>query len=453
MLIQGTTFTYFRTSSWLLTDVVFTSLISLSTLAFTVRIVWARYSARWLAVGYGALALACLAKSPLLAPFFVGATVLVFLVLQYGLRRIGSELRQLQIPIGLAAVLAVVLPWYVIMVVRHGGSFLSVSFLDQHFGRLMGAESHQRPIWYYLRSLPGDFLPWSFFLPLAIFYGHARFSRPAEKVLMVWALVVFVALTLVSSKQGKYLLPMWTPLAVLVAAGFMDAEPESIWESYLGAGVLRVFPWLLRGLALVGLVAAACIWTDMIPERLRQAPRDALFASQGFQVRFLVIVGLTAAGLFSGAWFTARELRKRETLRALYGVSASLAFLFAAGTFLYGDLNTVKSGRNFATVVKETTGGQPLAIYAARRPGLLVYMIERTVPVLELLDSTGENPEPKASMARYIESPEERFLLIDQDYRKKFEGDFPSLAHKLRPVASGHVGSRRVYWLLSNRVQ
>ena len=453
LVIHGTTYLYFRTSSWFLTDVVFSSLVSLSTLAFTVRIVWARYSPQWLVVAYGSLALACLAKSPLLAPYFVGVTVLLFLFLQYGLRRLGSELHKLKIPIGLVAVLLVVLPWYVLLIARHGEGFLAVNFLEHQFGRLHGAESHRQAIWYYVLTLPTDFLPWSFFLPFTLLFGHARFSRPAVKVFVIWALVVFVTLSLVSSKYGKYLLPMWTPLAVLMAAGLLDSELESIWEGFLGAGLLRIFPWILRGLAAVALGAGVCLLGDLIPDRLREAPADALLTRDGFKTRATLIIATAVTGIMLGAWLVSREIRRRETLRALYASAASFAFIFAIGTFLYADLNAVKSGRHFAALVKETTQKQPVAIYARVRPAFQVYMADQPLRVLESLDPTGTNLEPKAGLSAYLEVPEERFLIMYEKDRKKLEGDFPSFARKYRSVASGYVGSRRIYWILSNQIE
>ncbi|MBI4585756.1 MAG: glycosyltransferase family 39 protein, partial [Planctomycetes bacterium] len=273
LLIQGTCLWFLENSSCYLTDTPFASAISLSVVAFGLALWREPKAARWKWIGFVGLAASCLAKSPLLGPYLIAAPLLLFLLFYRKNLSLLLDLQRLRPGLGLALVLLLVAPWYVWLFMKHGGDFFREAFFEQHFGRLAGAESHRQPGWYYLLQLPAGFLPWSLFLPLILFYSQAHFRRTEVKLLVLWMVVTFVTLSLISSKQGKYLLPMLTPLALLTAAALLETRPESIWEGYLAQAAWRVFPWAFKALAalllaagalqIAGLAPAALSWFDL----------------------------------------------------------------------------------------------------------------------------------------------------------------------------------------------
>lgn len=453
LVIQGTSYLYFRTSSWFLTDVVFASLVSLCILAFAIRILWSRYSTRWLVVGYLSLAFACLAKSPLLAPYFVGMVLLLFVFFQHGLRRIGTELGKLKIPLGLLGVLLVLAPWYVWMISRYGWTFLDDHFFEHHLQRLQEAQSHRQRGWYYFFTLPADFLPWSIFLPFVCFYVHSHFDRSAQKFFTIWALVVFISLSLVSSKYGKYLLPMWTPLALLLSCGLHEVERESIWEGFMNAAALRLLPWLLRLVAALLIVAGALWLSNALPGSLQEAPFVGLLEDSSFKSKALTLGTLLAVVLAVLSFYVARQVKQRKALGAVYLSAVGFALVFAVASFHYSDFNQVKSARPFVRSAEQLVGNRPLAVYGKARPVICVYMKKEFADIFGVLGTTGKNKEDETRLLEYLESPKEQFLLMYDKDRKKLEGDFPRFAHLYKPVHSGYIGSRRLYWVMSNRVR
>jgi 4-amino-4-deoxy-L-arabinose transferase-like glycosyltransferase len=466
VLIQGTTLLHFRCSTWFLTDVLFASWLALSLTAFGIAALWEPDVRRWKVLGYAGLAGAALSKSPLLAAFLAGAAILVFLVLHRRSFLFLHDIRRLRPGIGIAAVAAVAAPWYVWLTWLYGGDFLSAAFLEQHVERLVGADSHQEPFWHYLLTLPADFLPWSIFLPLAVLYGHARFSRAGPRFFSCWALVVFVSLSCVSSKQGKYLLPMWTPLAVLVAAALLETERESIWESFLGRGILRAASPVLRGLAaalvvllalwLTGAVSPLLGWiaetlgAEGLAELLASAPVRALLARSSFVVMAAVALAAMAGISFLAAGRIRRAVAGDDAGAAVATFAASIAVCLFLYSSLYGDLDAVKSAKPFCDKVRAVVGRGRLAIYGRPRGSILYYLGRRDLEVFARVDPSGDTPEPEKPIEDFLRSAGTAHLLaIDEDF-ETLATQYPKLRKLVRESAAGMVGSRRRYLLLRN---
>ncbi len=111
------------------------------------------------------LALAFLVKGPL-AIALVIPIVILFLFLEKSFKIL--KIRQLGI--GALICIAVILPWYIAVYLKEGAPYLYENVIRQNFVRFFDAWSHKRPFYYYFRTLPLDFFPWSLFLPLGIFF-------------------------------------------------------------------------------------------------------------------------------------------------------------------------------------------------------------------------------------------------------------------------------------------
>ncbi len=212
-LVLGTSGLYVVLARTLLTDMLFATGISVALLAFH----WARERGEGsgFAVAWLGLALAVLSKGP-------AAVVLAALVV--GIDSIAdrsfSWVRRPGLWLTLPIFLVVALPWFVVVQHRYP-EFFSFYLWKEHLNRAAGSE-HSRPFYWYVPILLGGFLPWT---PLAIgavpdWLRTARMPSPDGTVvrfLLVWAAVVFVVFSLAVGKLSTYILPMFTPLALLVA--------------------------------------------------------------------------------------------------------------------------------------------------------------------------------------------------------------------------------------------
>ena len=177
---------------------------------------------RWLVAAALAAAGAVLAKGP------VGLALPVLVVLplagcEHLAGRSRWHFRRAALVPAALAFLALAVPWFAGMTVVHGADYLDRFFLTENLDRFATARFNEpRPWWYYLPIAVGGMLPWSpymlLWLPALGRFASTRRIDPATVRLVWWALVPLLFYTLAVGKQPRYILPMVSPLAVLLAA-------------------------------------------------------------------------------------------------------------------------------------------------------------------------------------------------------------------------------------------
>jgi len=95
-----------------------------------------------------------------------------------------------------------------------------------NFGRFTGGYTqHVEPFYYYLAKFPAQFIPWTFFLPLAgmLLFREARRRDKANPSLFIltWFVVPFILLSISAGKRSLYLLPIY-PAAALAVGHTVD---------------------------------------------------------------------------------------------------------------------------------------------------------------------------------------------------------------------------------------
>ncbi len=119
---------------------------------------------------------------------------------------------------GLAVLLgaAIGLAWAIPAAIVGGDVYANAIFLKQTVGRVTSSFAHQRPFWWYLWLLPMMLLPW-----LLVLRGRwsdvrsAISTHPALRLALGWTLPTVLVFSLVSGKQGHYLLPILPGFALL----------------------------------------------------------------------------------------------------------------------------------------------------------------------------------------------------------------------------------------------
>ncbi|MCG6879929.1 MAG: phospholipid carrier-dependent glycosyltransferase [Deltaproteobacteria bacterium] len=143
-------------------------------------------------------------------------TIFPFLVWE---RRFKEFIRDMWIP--LLAAIVVALPWCILIHLREG-DFWRYFFIVEHIKRFFSpiAGQHPEPFWYFLPILAGGALPWFFVFPAAA-SGMKAFSLKDSFVrfLICWFLFPFIFFSACSGKLIPYILPCFSPLAVLCSMG------------------------------------------------------------------------------------------------------------------------------------------------------------------------------------------------------------------------------------------
>jgi len=178
---------------------------------------------RWYLAFYVLVALAVLTKGPVglvLPVLIIGA----FLLYLGNFRAVWREMRPLW---GSLLVVAIALPWYVLVTMRNGWSFIN-SFLGYHnIERFTSVVNHHSAPWYfYFLVVLVGFCPWSIYLPVAIarlkFWQRSHWSSVARShqlglFALFWFAGVFGFFTIAVTKLPSYMLPLMPAAAILVA--------------------------------------------------------------------------------------------------------------------------------------------------------------------------------------------------------------------------------------------
>ena len=110
--------------------------------------------------------------------------------------------------------------WYGLAITRGGEGFVDRQLLQENLKRFFGGSGHSHPVYYYVSYLFSLGLPWSLFLPFMLWdvFKKNPGSDDDRLFFKLWFLVMFVFFSLSAGKRPVYLLPLYPPLALLLAA-------------------------------------------------------------------------------------------------------------------------------------------------------------------------------------------------------------------------------------------
>jgi len=274
--------------------------------------------ARWPLLSGAAVGLAVLAKSLSAGVLFAAVLLSVGV-----LRRSPIAFRGLRWGYAALSCLLVAAPWYLMMSLRFGPSFLNEMLGAGNVGRFLHAE-HVRSVTplYYLPIILVGFLPWTALLPGSL-YAAWR-ARAGADVPLLWAGITFAFFTVSQSKLPGYILPMFPALALLVgwelerslerwpASGSCRQLYYAIISTLVAAGVVLVWAVIRAPSYLWGAALLACL--GMLPLALVMWARARVTLGVLWAFGFAVATaGILGWGLLPTAARanTAKELAQR----------------------------------------------------------------------------------------------------------------------------------------------
>ncbi len=233
--IVATNFGYFAIGRMALPDLPLAFCISLAIWAALVATLEQERSPRkFVILAAVALGLGFLTKGPvgLIIPALVVVPVLL-------IERRSLALSPADIGLGFLVMMAVAVPWYVAMWVRHGNEYLQGFFIGDNFERFATDRFNDpRPWWFYLPILAGGLLPWTplalvWLGPLTQFVRRRRDVGTIDLRLLLWAALPLAFFSFSVGKQPRYILPVLPPLALLLASSIVERTQE--WRGFDGA--------------------------------------------------------------------------------------------------------------------------------------------------------------------------------------------------------------------------
>lgn len=164
----------------------------------------------WLTLSYAALGAAILTKGPVALLFFLPPALVFSLV-----RKDSKTLRGLGSIPGWSVALLVALPWFVYIFLEH--KTLLGHVINEDIADKVAGVTKSSPLYTYPLFLVGAFAPWI----LLVFYRpkiqlQKVVAAYEQQYFLIFALVPVLLMSFVSEKHGKYLLPIFPCLAMVL---------------------------------------------------------------------------------------------------------------------------------------------------------------------------------------------------------------------------------------------
>jgi len=201
----------------------------------------------WLYLSYAAMGAAILTKGPV-ALIFIIPPALVFGLI----RRDKEALRGLGSVKGWLIALGIALPWFLYIFLEHKALLDHV--INEDIADKVAGVTKSSPLYTYPLFLAGAFAPWI----LLLFYRpkvqmQKMFAVYEQRYFLVFALLPVLLMSLVSEKHGKYLLPIFPCLAMVLGVwchefyrGSVQAHPKRTLRMLSAVGILLAGHFLFQ---------------------------------------------------------------------------------------------------------------------------------------------------------------------------------------------------------------
>jgi len=325
---------------------------------------------------------------------------------------------QLRLFWGAIIYLLIVAPWYVTVSLREG--YIEHLLITTNFTRYLGKFDHARPFYYYFKTTPPYFLPWTLYLPGAVYLFFSDQVRDERRKLLfplIWAAGIFLFFSLSNTKRSEYMLPIFPALALMV--GYLLDRAILFWED--GIFWQRLVAWPTY------VFLAICLLAGFgLPIYSWWMAGDWLLVVLPISV--ICITGAVVSFIF---------LKKNNGLYAILAVVLLISSVVTYGTgAVVGKVNDHKSARSFCLNIKEKIqGDKKLKMYQSYRP---VYAYYTRKLVEEIRD-----PE---SLLHHFKSEKRIFFVTRESRYRKLKQDFPAEIYVIHRQWVNH----RYMFLLSN---
>ena len=239
---------------WAHIDMLF-GFFFLLTIYFGARSLLGKGEKREILWAYVFMGLAVLAKG-LIGIVLPGLLLAAFAIVRRDWRIIIDAKLQLGIPI----FLLIAAPWFYLVNSATDGKWLADFIYIHHLQRYTDGMGHRQPVYYYLTTLPADFMPWTVFAIPAIaayFPYRGLTQRPIPLFFSLCFLVVFLFFSISDTKRDLYLLPLMPTMALLVGNYIEDLTANRLFDGAL-------YRWLSQfcfgAVAIIGLAMPLIAW-------------------------------------------------------------------------------------------------------------------------------------------------------------------------------------------------
>ncbi|MEO6352622.1 MAG: glycosyltransferase family 39 protein [Burkholderiaceae bacterium] len=314
----------------------------------------------WMLACWVGMALAVLSKG-LIGLVLPGAVLVIYSLVANDI----GIWKRLHLGKGLLLFFAITTPWFVLVSIRNP-EFPQFFFIHEHFQRFTSEVHHRAGRWYYfIPLLLLGIAPWLGILLQSLLDSWCAQSTSTfkpKRMLLVWAVFIFVFFSVSGSKLPSYILPIFPALALLIAAYWDTAGRK---HGMLAAG-------LMATIGAVGLFFVHRI--GKIPDVPLEIP---LYLAYEPWVTAAAIVALIGG---IGAFFQAQRGR-RELAAVILAISG-----FAGGQLLmigHDPLGNYASGRPLVAAINAELTPTTTLYTVGRLDHSLLFYLRHTMVMVE----------------------------------------------------------------------
>lgn len=341
---------------------------------------------RWMLVSWAGFALAVLSKG-LMGVILPGTAMFIYCLLQ---RDFGVLKRMYWLP-GMVVFFAIVSPWFY-FVMQANPEFFDRFFIYEHYTRFTTKDLGRYQPWYYfVPILLAGALPWTVLMFDSMWRAWGQGARAAkafspERFLLIWVVFIYVFFTLSGSKLPSYLLPMFPPLAILMALRLTQIRERALlWQ------LVPVIPILV---ALIIVSANVGKFADT-PLQAMLYPQYARWLIAGL---LMLLLGIVIAIVL---------LKRQQKFVAV--VSLGMSALLCAQVSLSG-YNTIaneRSAKHIAAAIKDYVSPAITFYSVLDYEQTLPFYLKHTFTLVQYQDEMafGIKQEPHKVIANLLELP------------------------------------------------
>lgn len=216
---------------------------------------------------------------------------------------------------GIAWMLLLTLPWFVAIMIRTDGAFLTASLGGDMAEKLAATGEHSgMPPGLYLLTIWATFWPWSLLLPLAVVTGWRLRNSDEGAFLLGWIVPTWIVFEAVWTKLIHYTLPVYPALMLLAAIPLIrmidGAQRFRGWAAHIGTVGFALGTAVLAVIAIGAPIAygdGIAFWPTLGGGALTLLAIGGLVALYRGRAA-LGTVSLAAAGIAMGWTITAASL-------------------------------------------------------------------------------------------------------------------------------------------------
>jgi 4-amino-4-deoxy-L-arabinose transferase-like glycosyltransferase len=375
---------------------------------------------RWYLAFYIFVALAILAKGPI-GLVLPGLIIGSFSLYLGNWRAVWQELRPLW---GIGIVLAIALPWFILVTLANGEAYIDSFFGYHNLERFTQVVNNHRAPWYfYFGVVLVGFAPWSIFLPVAIarlqfwqrsIWQHQPRSAQLGLFAWFWFACIFGFFTVATTKLPSYVLPLMPAAAILVALYWNDwiTQPSSRWGVKVSSGFNVLLFLLLAGLM---------VYSPRLLEGGEETPNlAAMLQSSGLPLIGATIAAVTAVAIL--CLLLRRQLQWVWFANLISLLALTVVVLLPASTIV--DSERQLPLRQLSETIAQThRPGEEIVMIGTPKPTVVFYSHQpvffrrRIEAAAARLREIAQNPEPPTVLVLAFEEKLNALKLPPSQYQ------------------------------------